>query len=158
MWVNISDDLYVDRPCSVVKIFRIEEDNQTGQEHSLSQVQHTQPVLKIRTWQHHTPIHYVSEYQWWFAGRPSLLQTHNPSWKYGHDNIKHLYTMWVNISDDLYVDRPSSVVEIFRIEEDNQTGQEHSLSAINRSHRSLDMKKENHEKINIENKSRNHRE
>jgi hypothetical protein len=64
----------------------------------------------------------------------------------------------VNISDDLYVDRPSSVVEIFRIEEDNQTGQEHSLSAINRSHRSLDMKKENHEKINIENKSRNHLE
>ena len=61
----------------------------------------------------------------------------------------------MNISDDLYVDRPSSVVEVLRIEEDHQTGQEHSLSAINRSHRSLDMQKENQEKVNIQNKSRN---
>ncbi len=56
----------------------------------------------------------------------------------------------MNISDDLYVDRPSSVVEILRIEEDNQTGQEHSLSSINRSHRSLHMQKE---KVNIQDKS-----
>jgi lipase chaperone LimK len=59
----------------------------------------------------------------------------------------------VNISDDLYVDRPSSVVEMLRIEEDHQTGQEHSLSAINRSHRSFDNPKENHEKVNIQDKS-----
>ena len=59
----------------------------------------------------------------------------------------------MNISDDLYVDRPSSVVEILRIEEDHQTGQEHSLSSINRSHSSLDMSKENHEKVNIQDKS-----
>jgi hypothetical protein len=57
--------------------------------------------------------------------------------------------MSVNISDDLYVDRPSSVVEVLRIEEDHQTGGELVLSAINRSHRSLDMSKENHEKVNI---------
>ena len=59
----------------------------------------------------------------------------------------------MNISDDLYVDRPSSVVEILRIEEDHQTGQEHSLSSINRSHRSFDMSKKNHEKVNIQDKS-----
>ena len=38
--------------------------------------------------------------------------------------------MWVNLSDDLYVDRPSSVVEILRMKEDHQQGQEHWLSAV----------------------------
>ena len=59
----------------------------------------------------------------------------------------------MNISDDLQVDRPSSVVEVLLIEEDHQTEQEHSLSAINRSHGSFDIQKENHEKVNIQDKS-----
>ena len=86
----------------------------------------------------------------------------------------------MNISDDFYVDSPSSVVEILRMKEDHQTGQEHSLSvinnrtssvveilrrredpqtglehslsAINGSHRSLDTHKENHDKVNIQDK------
>ena len=53
------------------------------------------------------------------------------------EHITHTHTMSVNLSDDLYEDRPSSGVDIFRMKEDHQTGQEHSLSAINRSHRSL---------------------
>ena len=61
----------------------------------------------------------------------------------------------MNISDDLQVDRPSSVVEVLLIEEDHQTEQEHSLSAINRSHGSFDIQKENHEKVNIQDKRRN---
>ena len=59
----------------------------------------------------------------------------------------------MNISDDLQVDRPSSVVEVLLIEEYHQTEQEHSLSAINRSHGSFDIQEENHEKVNIQDKS-----
>jgi hypothetical protein len=62
--------------------------------------------------------------------------------------------MCVNVLDDLYLNRPSSVVEILRMKEDHQTGREHWLSAMNGSNRSLDMHKENHEKVNIQDKSR----
>ena len=61
----------------------------------------------------------------------------------------------MNISGDLYVDRPTSVAEILHMKEDHQTGQEHSLSGIHRSHRSLDTHKENHLKVNIQDKRRN---
>ncbi len=47
--------------------------------------------------------------------------------------ITHTHTVWVNISDHFHVDRPSSVVEMLHV----PTGQEHSLSVINRTHRSL---------------------
>ena len=59
--------------------------------------------------------------------------------------ISHTHPMGVNISDDLHVDRPSSVVEILRMKEDHQTGEEYSLSTINGSLWSLDTNEGNHE-------------
>ena len=98
----------------------------------------------------HTHTHTVSHVLWHTTQTQTRTHTNThththtkttshtqPFLKICTGDITHTHTVWLNISDDLYVDRPSSVVEIFRMKEDYQTGQEQSLSAINRSHKSL---------------------
>ena len=70
--MNISGDLYVDRPTSVVEILHMKEDHQTGQEHprlgsqdKITQVpEHTRKPAQSGQDNNHTHTPSVNEYQW----------------------------------------------------------------------------------------------